>query len=508
MVTNFSNSRIQLYPLLRLALMFILGIPSAMAVYPIIPMGTGIIVLIGVITTAFFVKKEQIQTSLLFLAFFLLGFTLTIHSLDKLQASLPKDEIYYQAIVVNTPQIKGKILKMDLLILYENKVIKTKASLLRDTVEQRYKQLSIGDGIEAISHLETPKNYFSETNFNYRKWMLFHGFQAQTFIYYRDWRKCEVNMSSLSKWERTKIAALKWRSYLLKSCRLEGNDQTSSVIAAMLLGEKSGLSKQTKDLFSIAGGAHILALSGTHLGILFALLSLLFGGKKGGYANTLLTLVIIWCYTVLVGLSSSVMRSATMLTLLTFVQMLSRRAITLNSLSLAALILLYIHPLDLYDAGFQLSFLAVLSILLFEKPIEHIINEDWVFEHRLTKWIWQMTSVSLSAQVLTFPLIAYYFGRFSCYSLLTNLLVIPASMLIIILGILTIASLPIPVIHSFFGHALSFIAGNLNTSIYKIAQLPGASVENIHLNILQLILIYIVIAAISIISSKLLVNLK
>lgn len=294
--------------------------------------------------------------------------------------------------------------------------------------------------------------------------------------------------------ERSEIAALQFRDRMMSHFRGNATDQPTAVIAAMTLGDKSYISQTTKEEYSVAGASHILALSGLHLGIIFCILSLLTGGRNHLFLSNILSLTAIWCYVVLVGMSPSVVRSATMITILAFTQMLRRRLMSLNSISLAAFIMLLVRPMNLYDVGFEMSFLSVLSIFIFFQPIYGLVDAKFLQNHRVVKWVWGMAVISLSAQLFTIPVVAYYFHRVSCYSVFTSFIVIPAATVILYLTLLMFVTVPFSSVSSFLAYLLSVAGKWLNIFVGWSSRLPGASIEDIHISILQLVMIYISIA--------------
>lgn len=294
--------------------------------------------------------------------------------------------------------------------------------------------------------------------------------------------------------ERSEIAALQFRDRMMSHFRGNATDQPTAVIAAMTLGDKSYISQTTKEEYSVAGASHILALSGLHLGIIFCILSLLTGGRNHLFLSNILSLTAIWCYVVLVGMSPSVVRSATMITILAFTQMLRRRLMSLNSISLAAFIMLLVRPMNLYDVGFEMSFLSVLSIFIFFQPVYGLVDSKFLQNHRVVKWVWGMAVISLSAQLLTIPVVAYYFHRVSCYSVFTSFIVIPAATVILYLTLLMFVTVPFASVSSFLAYLLSVAGKWLNIFVGWSSRLPGASIEDIHISILQLVMIYISIA--------------
>ena len=156
--------------------------------------------------------------------------------------------------------------------------------------------------------------------------------------------------------------------------------------------------------------------------------------------------------------------------------------------SFTAIIMLLISPQALFDVGFQMSFMAVFSILLFVPLFYRPFSAEYLMTHRIISWLWGMIAVSIAAQIGVAPLIAYYFGRFSCYFLLTNFIVIPAATLILYLSL---GTLLIPSI----GVALAGIVGLLNTTLLYIATIPGATIEGLHPSVILTASIYGIIFA-------------
>lgn len=285
----------------------------------------------------------------------------------------------------------------------------------------------------------------------------------------------------------------------MKDFGITGQDY--AIISAMTIGDKSALDQDTKEAFSISGASHILAISGLHIGILFQIFILLLGKGKGSYVRLSSSLMAIWGYAVIIGLPTSVVRAAIMISIYVFCRMLHRDALTINSLSLAYLIILIANPQDLYDISFQMSFLAVLSIVLFYPIFCDFIPKAWK-RHSFLQSLWNLAAISLSAQIGTMPVIVYYFGRISCYSLLTNFIAIPYATIVIYGSLLVFALMPLTQIQVFVAHLLSTVVHTGNQAFAAISRLPGASIENVHANVWQIYLTYICIYACYIILLK------
>ena len=255
----------------------------------------------------------------------------------------------------------------------------------------------------------------------------------------------------------------------------------------MALGDKTALTKDLKEVYSVTGASHVLALSGLHLGIIYMLLSWLIVSRRWRTVSQVVLILAIWTFVFLVGLSVSVVRSAVMLTTYALLSLGHREKMSMNTLAFAAMILLLVNPLSLFDVGFQMSFMAVASILLFVPPSDRLFPQGYQLEHPLMRWLWSLVAVSCAAQIGVAPLIAYYFGRFSVYFLLTNLIVVPAATVILWLALVAL-------LFPSLAYLLLFVVGLLNTILAMIAALPGASIS-LHPTLLQTAMTYVVILA-------------
>ena len=292
---------------------------------------------------------------------------------------------------------------------------------------------------------------------------------------------------SVSRIDRSKQFFLSQRSKLLERFADGGVDGDAyAVVAAMSLGDKSALTRDLKDTYSVSGASHVLALSGLHLGIIYMLLSVLLPRRRWPALSQLLIILFIWAFVFLVGMSVSVVRSAIMLTVYGLLSIGNRDKMSINALAFTAIVMLMWNPAWLFDVGFQMSFLAVFAILLFVPLFEDVFSAEYLMAHRWIKRIWGLVVVSCSAQLGVAPLIAFYFGRFSTYFLLTNFIVIPAAMAILWLSLVVL-------LFPSLAYILLYIVQCLNTILSRITALPGASIDNLHPSALQVMLIYVLI---------------
>lgn len=307
-----------------------------------------------------------------------------------------------------------------------------------------------------------------------------------------------VHQQGLSYLDKVQIAAQSHRFQTEKQLRTLGIDgQDHAIVSAMTLGDKTSLDKTTKDIYSISGASHVLAVSGLHIGIIFQLFILMLGGRRRSLLSVCLSVTAVWAYVLFIGLPASAVRSATMISIYSFALIAHREAFSLNHLALAYVLMLLFNPLYLGDISFQMSFMAVGSIILLCPPMMQVLSPKHVY----TKWLAGIFCMSLAAQIGTLPLIVYYFGRISCYSLFTSFIVIPAATVILYLSVSVFVLLclsSVSWLHVLIVPLLHLAAMGINgvTQLcYQVLQftttLPGASLEGIKINIPQLCLIYV-----------------
>lgn len=503
---------LQTQPLLRVSATLLMGIVignefvSLVSHPPLLLPWLWISVTMAFVVASIVLKdKPYSQSVFLFIAILFAG----IYMVDdaKRETSFPfchSGPIAYEAVVASEPQIRGKTLSCDLAIMaiegkQLGKAINVKAHILRDTITNDWRKIQLCSGIVAQSVMSPLKNYH-DGNFNYERWLRCHGFRATTFIFNTDWQISQVSLKPLGIIGRMRLKVLDIRRKLICALMLDDNDsQHSAIVSAMVLGDRQALSHDTKEAFSVSGASHVLALSGLHLSIIYFILSFLLGQHNKHIAFSQGGIIIsLWFYVLLVGMTPSIVRSAVMLSIYSICRVGGRDHVSINALSLAAICLMVANPMCVYDVGFQMSFMAVLAILALYRPICGIVPNNGECTNikvvnSAVKAIWSMTSVSLAAQVGTAPLVAYYFGRISCYFLLTNLIVVPLAAIIIYCAIGVIITSFIPSVSQILLHCLGWSSSVLATAVNHIASLPGASVDGIKINAMETGCIYVLI---------------
>ncbi|MEQ8905004.1 ComEC/Rec2 family competence protein [Ekhidna sp.] len=273
------------------------------------------------------------------------------------------------------------------------------------------------------------------------------------------------------------------------------NPRENGIAKALLIGIKDYLDNDVKQAYSSAGAMHVLAVSGLHVGIIFLIIKLFLGrlrayGKWGKYAFGFISVFIIWLYATVTGLSPSVLRAATMFSLVAISQASVREGNIYNTLGFAAFILLIFDPYLIYSVGFQLSFAAVIGIVYLQPKLYRLLD----FRLWLTDKAWAITCVSIAAQLATFPLSVYYFHQFPTYFLASNLIVIPAAFIMLVGGMSMLIIEPIyESLSTVIGQLLGHFMWLINEMISYVDILPNSLIEWIYIDQMGLLLTYSIV---------------
>lgn len=469
------NGHIQLYPLLRISVMLILGIFIGSYSCHYVSGWIWIALTFSCLLAALLINNRPMLVSvlILFASFFYGEGIITFSITNERANSIVEQKTEYEAVVLGQPVKKEKTAVCEILLLTQDKPLIVKCLFMVDESDLTAQNLHAGDGIIVRSEIKK---------------------EGYTFINNGEWKPAVVDVSHLSLLTRTKIFALEFRDNLLKKFFNDETQVEELIVAALALGNKTAISNETRHLYSIAGISHVLALSGLHLGIIYTMIMLLFPKKRLRVFSQCLILLFIWGYVLLTGFSFSVVRSAIMLTIFGVLSVANRKGMSLNTLSFAVIVMLVFHPKALWDVGFQLSFMAVLAILLFYQPIRAIFG---TISNRFLRYVVDVISVSLAAQIGTFPLVLHYFGQFSNYFMLSNIIIIPVVCVILFLSFIMFCSYPIDWLFIFIKQILIEVVEWLNKLVVWISHLPGASFENVYVTVSQTLAIYIFIGSVS-----------
>src|SRR5665647_986946 len=262
-----------------------------------------------------------------------------------------------------------------------------------------------------------------------------------------------------------------------------------ALVAAITLGQKSMLDPEQKLNFIKAGVMHIMAVSGLHAVLLSLFVFYLLFFLKGRFniLRILITILILWSFAFVTGLTPSVLRATLMFSFLQAGKMMKRPANGINSILASAFFLIIIRPSVIFDAGFLLSYSAVVFIICFYKDFYLILH----FKNWLTDKIWQSVVVTLIAQAGTLPLTIMLFNRFPTYFILANITIVPLSNLLIITGCLVLIIFPFQFLSQFLAMLLNWLTGLTEQLTSRAASLPYSTLENIGITNIECILLTI-----------------
>ena len=317
--------------------------------------------------------------------------------------------------------------------------------------------------------------------FDYRAYLMRKGITGQVFLKDEDWIDLEVNNAN-----PLYVFSYRFRDALLVSLQRSGlNDNEFGVAAAILLGYDDKLADEIRKSYVAAGSMHILCVSGMHVGIIYLLASFLLGflnrKKWQKTLKHLLLLALIWFYALIAGLSPSILRASLMISLVVVGEMIRRRGFIVNSIAASALVLLCINPHNLFEIGFLLSYSAVVGIVVLQKPIYDL----FYVKNRLLDKLWEITAVSLAAQIATIPFTLFYFHQFTTYFWLSNLFMTPISFIVVISGMTLLLVSWIPYLNVWVGYLVWGAVYVMNAVVSWVESLPFSIVKGLYVSGLE-----------------------
>lgn len=246
-----------------------------------------------------------------------------------------------------------------------------------------------------------------------------------------------------------------------------------AIIEAMTIGYKAELPKRIKEQFARAGVSHILALSGFHVGIIYIILQLVFLSRivlyRWQWITQILTILMLWAYAFLAGMSPSLVRAVIMCTIFTISKLHTYKLLSLRALVIAAIIMFLIQPLLIFHVGFQLSYLSMLGIYLIGIPLCKLYT-GYTF---IDRTVWSTIIITLTCTLFTLPIVAYNFGQIPVLSIITNLIFLPLVYILFILMFLWIITFGMPLIGSY----MLSISHRLLLVVKYVGDLPCSIIE-------------------------------
>ena len=340
------------------------------------------------------------------------------------------------------------------------------------------KSLRYGDVLALVAPIEEVPPPANPEEFDYRRFLERKGITGRVYLKEGNWLLTGARQAN-----PLFAFAYRFRDRLLGILRCHGiTEEEFGVGAAILLGYDDSLPPQVRQQYVAAGAMHVLCVSGMHVGIIYLLASFVLGfwGKQKRMVRIrrIFLLALIWFYALLTGLSPSILRSTLMITFVVFGELIRRKGFTVNSIAASAFVLLLLDPNTLFAMGFQLSYVAVLGIVLLQKPINNLLFVNNIVVDK----IWEITAVSLAAQLSTMPFTVYYFHQFTPYFWLSNLFLTPMSFVVILSGMVFLLLSWIPWINGLMGKLLRLCLHWMNQGVPWVEQLPFSIVKGQYIN--------------------------
>lgn len=425
------------------------------------------------------------------------GWTGITWQLRQTQYTFPDDDVIYRALITDTPQPRERTSLCRVLVKeYYDSIgshpVERKAILYLKQ-DSAAVCLKSGDELLVSTRISPPANQKNFDEFDYARYLMRRGISGTGYVAAGKWITLRSVQTNGTIHLRLRCLADSYREKVIALYRQLGfTGDELAVLSALTIGDKTELSESVRESYSIVGASHILALSGLHIGLLYAFLFFILRpvarkGRTGRCVRSVSLLVLLWAFAFFTGLSPSVVRSVTMFSILALADVFGRQPFSLNTLAVTAWFMLLCNPAGLFDVGFQLSFLAVASILLIQRPVYRLFT----VRNRVGKSVWGLMSVSIAAQIGTAPLVMFYFSRFSVHFLLTNLLVIPLITIILYAAIFMLLLTPFPWLQIWAVVGVRKLLEGLNLFVRWVEQLPCSSVDGIWLYQLEVCGIYV-----------------
>ncbi|MCJ8211213.1 ComEC family competence protein [Mucilaginibacter sp. RS28] len=383
--------------------------------------------------------------------------------------------------VSNEPVVKQKYVRCiaDVLQcgdLYNQR--KASGKLLLTIMPDERHQLQYGDELLIPANYRAVDPPANPAGFNYKAYLAHQNIYAQSFLYPGQYRVMGYQPAN-----QIINSALKTRQYFVSLFKANIKDTTAAAIAStLILGYKADLSPEVTQTYSRTGTIHVLSVSGAHVAVVYAFIAFLLGllkhSRKTQWLKAIIAILLIWAYALLTGFSPAVCRAALMVSMVIIGNTSFQYVNMANLLAFSAFLLLLYNPLMLVDVGFQLSYLAVAGLLMFQP----VINNWITFKSKYAATLWYYISASLAAQLITFPLSAYYFHQFPVYFLISNLLIILPSAVILYSGLSALLLSMVPFLKSVAALGFWLLEKTLTymtMALSWIEHLPYASVNKL-----------------------------
>jgi competence protein ComEC len=498
---NFRRMDILRFPLAKITVFFVLGIVTGFYLRPTPTFAAAsLLLLFGLLFIAFLFSQKASRQTIYFsiITYLLAGFiglaTITIHDYRFQKTNY----IHYsseKSVQVLQLTLREKLKNTALgqrYVAVVHQIDNQNASgkiLLNFRKESRL-ALRIGSTLTVAGYIIKNRSPLNPDQFDYGKYLDSKSIPAQLFVNDR----CIKTLGKAQKdiW----YYAEAFRNKIISNLRHSGfREAELQVFNALLLGQQQEISADIVRDYQYAGAVHILSVSGLHVGFILLFLNFLLRPlpktRKGRMVRLIITLVSLWGFALIAGLSPSVVRSATMFSFVAYGLYLRRSTNIFHTLIVSILLILLCEPSFLFDVGFQLSYAALFFILW----LQPFLSTIWRPKNTILKYFWDILTVSFAAQIGAFPLSIYYFHQFPGLFFITNLIIIPFLSIIMILGVLNMGMAVFITVPEMAAKSLECSISVLNEVIRIVASFESFIIQDIPFNFYMLVSSYVFILA-------------
>ena len=392
---------------------------------------------------------------------------------------------FYKAVITSSPKEKDRSWKVEASVesvRTRNHWLNCKANILLYFSKEDFPtSFQYGDVLLVKGIPQQVPGPGNPEEFDYRRFLSFKNIYHQHFI--RNDNVKLIGREPGSWLQHYALICRAWADTELKKHVTGIREQ--GIVSALVLGVTDGLDNELLTAYKATGAMHILSVSGLHVGIVYGLLLFFLKPlqkvKHGKWVLAGISIIVLWVYAFITGLSPSVLRAVTMFSFVALAKPAQHRTNIYNILAASAFCILVYDPYLIMSVGFQLSYLAVLGIVYLQSGIYKL----WEPANRLLDEIWKVSSVSIAAQLATFALGLLYFHQFPNYFLLSNFFVIPGSFIVLIVGLVLLALSFIQPIAFAFGFIIEWIIKALNFIVFAIEEFPFSLIENVYITTFQ-----------------------
>lgn len=395
---------------------------------------------------------------------------------------------YYQAMITRFPEEKERTWKLEAAVRWVHtdtwQPVKG-GVLLYFSKEDFQEPFQYGDMLLIKGRPGVPEGPANPGEFDYREFLALKNIYHQHFL-----KKEQVLKTAHDPPYWFMDFAFRGRQWAEATLnRFIHGPREQGIASALVLGVTDGLDEQLMHAYSATGSMHILAVSGLHISVLYFILMWMLSPlqriRGGSWTIAITALLVLWLYAFVTGLTPSVLRAVVMFSFLALSRPWGRSTNIYNTLAVSAFCLLLFDPFLVRSVGFQLSYMAVLGIVFLYPKIVLL----WEPGLRLLTEIWKIAAVSIAAQVATFPLGLFYFHQFPNYFLLSNLLVVPLSFVVLVLGLVLLGASFVPAAGMVAGYCLEKTITFLNTMVFTLEGFPFSLTEDVYISASQCILL-------------------